>query len=503
MEKKVRITRISHRGDWKYCIDFPYDDKLTVISKKIPGAMWSKTNKGWTFPGDEASLRNILKAFKGQADVDISMIVMPERLKKSDQDLPAEDISATGREKGAVLTDEPDQPVTIREVERKAGSGGKYGPVNFSINEETGTLTIRFTGLYDKEWISELRSYGKAVYDPVRREWHLRWTKLTVDSLADYFMTRGIKIEFSRVDIPRKDRQVRADRGSELRALELGDDVKEGIEKVRRHMLERRYSKNTISAYTSVLELFFKYHSSRKPGEISEDDISRFFNDYVIHHKYSASFQNQAVSAIKVYYLLNGTGDIELSLPGRPRRVRALPKVFSKDEVMRILSSVRNLKHKMILWIIYSCGLRRSEVINIRLADIDRSRKILHIREAKGGIDRVVPVSMKVWDKLDEYMGVYSPKVYLFEGQGGGRYSTESVYHIFKDALRRAGINKEVGVHSLRHSYATHLHEGGLDIRYIQELLGHKSTRTTEIYTHVSRRNLIQVRSPIDDMDIN
>jgi site-specific recombinase XerD len=111
-------------------------------------------------------------------------------------------------------------------------------------------------------------------------------------------------------------------------------------------------------------------------------------------------------------------------------------------------------------------------------------------------------VSAKVWEKLDEYLSGYRPREYLFEGQAGGRYSSESVYRVFKGALLSAGIRKDVGVHSLRHSYATHLHERGLDIRYIQELLGHKSTRTTEIYTHVSRRDLVAVRSPIEDLDV-
>jgi integrase/recombinase XerD len=151
---------------------------------------------------------------------------------------------------------------------------------------------------------------------------------------------------------------------------------------------------------------------------------------------------------------------------------------------------------------IYSCGLRRSEVTNIKLKDLDRERSILNIREAKGMVDRIVPVSAKVWEKIDEYVEGYHPSFWLFEGQTGGRYSSESVYRVFKQALKRAGIKKEVGVHSLRHSYATHLHENGLDIRYIQELLGHRSTRTTEIYTHVSRRNLVAVRSPIEDLDL-
>jgi integrase/recombinase XerD len=146
--------------------------------------------------------------------------------------------------------------------------------------------------------------------------------------------------------------------------------------------------------------------------------------------------------------------------------------------------------------------LRRSEATNIRLTDLDRERGIIHIREGKGRVDRIVPVPEKVWSKIDEYSSSYSPRNYLFEGQTGGRYSSESVYRVFKDALFKAGIKKDVGVHSLRHSYATHLHENGLDIKYIQELLGHKSSRTTEIYTHVSRRNLIAVRSPIEDLDL-
>jgi site-specific recombinase XerD len=141
-------------------------------------------------------------------------------------------------------------------------------------------------------------------------------------------------------------------------------------------------------------------------------------------------------------------------------------------------------------------------VINIKLKDLNRDRKTLHIRSGKGNVDRVVPVSDKVWNKLDEYLLAYNPSVYLFEGQSGGRYSAGSVYHVFCQAAKRAGIEKDIGVHSLRHSYATHLHEGGLDIRYIQELLGHRSSRTTEIYTHVSRRNLLSINNPLDDLDI-
>jgi integrase/recombinase XerD len=248
--------------------------------------------------------------------------------------------------------------------------------------------------------------------------------------------------------------------------------------------------------------LFFKYFNEKDPLTISMDEVSEFVYEFIITNGYSASYQNQMISSIKTFYRISGRSHIDLQLIERPKKSRALPKVFSKEEVKRILNATRNTKHKLLLWIIYSCGLRRSEVTNIRLNDLDRDRGILHIREGKGRVDRIVPVSQKVWEKLDEYVDGFHPGKYLFEGQTGGRYSVESVSRVFKEALKKAGINKEVGVHSLRHSYATHLHESGLDIRYIQELLGHRSTRTTEIYTHVSRRNLVAVRSPIEDMDV-
>ena len=207
------------------------------------------------------------------------------------------------------------------------------------------------------------------------------------------------------------------------------------------------------------------------------------------------------VTAIKTYYSLTG-GKVSTDSLLRPKRGRPLPKVFSKEEVKRILNSTVNIKHRLILWMIYSCGLRRGEIVKIRLTDLDRSRNLLHIWQGKGNVDRVVPMSAKVWEKIDEYIEGFKPKVYLFEGQFGGRYTAGSVYNVFRGALRRSGIKKEVGVHALRHSYATHLHESGLDIRYIQELLGHRSSRTTEIYTHVSRRSLMSVRNPIDDIDL-
>ena len=385
------------------------------------------------------------------------------------------------------------EPVRIRR---------EYGPVEFTINESDGKLVIRFTGIYSQEWIKELKSYGRVWFDSVSKEWLMGWTRMKVDSLSDYFSSQGVEVIVKRAVLSLPVREQREEKSTQIRERELSIDTLNGIEVVRRHLTEKRYSKNTVEAYISLLELFFKYFSDKESGEISEDDISDFFHDFIVYNKYSASYHNQLISAIKMYYKLNGAFGISTASLGRPRRGRSLPKVFSKEEVKLILNATRNLKHRLILWMIYSCGLRRSELINIRVTDLDRDRGILVVREGKGMKDRIVPVSEKVWEKVDEYKSSYHPVFWFFEGQTGGQYSSESVYRVFKQALRNAGIRKEVGVHSLRHSYATHLHENGVDIRYIQELLGHKSSRTTEIYTHVSRRNLIAVRSPIDDMDL-
>ena len=500
MKKKVFLKRIFHHDEWRYGIYFDYDNEINAMVRSIPGTTYSSTNNCWHVPCDETSLKSILTSLKDIADIDISAISLPSERevvgkvrvickpeeKEDDNEVPE---GFTG-------------PVTVRKASGRRDKPGGYDPVSFSINESAGRLLVRFLGRYNADWIKELRSYGKLYYDEVRKEWSLRWSQITVDSLADYFMERGISVRVEKPELPEVIRENRINCGSEIRERVPGNETLKGIDHVRRYMEENRYSRKTVKVYISMLELFFKYYNWKKPLEVTEGDISDFFHDFVFANSYSSSYQSQMVSAVKIFFSLNCNGKVNITNLGRPRTGRSLPKVFSKEEVVRILNSPQNLKHKLMLWIIYSCGLRRSEVTNIRLRDLDRDRGILNIVEAKGMVDRIVPVPVKVWVRIDEYIESYRPVLYLFEGQSGGKYSSESVYRVFKDALRKAGIVKEVGVHSLRHSYATHLHESGLDIKYIQELLGHKDTRTTEIYTHVSRRNLVTVRSPIEDLDL-
>jgi integrase/recombinase XerD len=234
---------------------------------------------------------------------------------------------------------------------------------------------------------------------------------------------------------------------------------------------------------------------------LDTDDVIRFNNDYILRKGLSASFQNQVINAIKLFYRKRFNKNMELDNLHRPRSEKRLPNVLSKEEVKAILEAPVNLKHRAMLSLIYACGLRRSELLNLTLKDVQSDRNLLFIRQSKGKKDRLLPLSMKLLDLLRTYYKIFKPKQWLFEGEReGNKYSEKSLENVMKQSLQKAGIQKKASLHWLRHSYATHLLENGTDLRYIQELLGHSSSRTTEIYTHVSTKNIQQIRTPFDDL---
>jgi len=182
------------------------------------------------------------------------------------------------------------------------------------------------------------------------------------------------------------------------------------------------------------------------------------------------------------------------------KKPNSLPNILTVDEVRRIINSITNLKHRAIISIIYSCGLRISEAVNLKINDIDSSAMTVKIVNAKGRNDRIVMLSEKLLSLLREYFKEYKPKVYLFEGQQGEQYSTRSIQQIFNNAVKKVGIKKKVTVHSLRHSFESHLLDNGTDIRFIQELLGHKHLSTTQIYTHINPVSIKKIKSPFDNL---
>lgn len=267
------------------------------------------------------------------------------------------------------------------------------------------------------------------------------------------------------------------------------------------YMNYRRYSENTIKTYSDALEVFFRFFQNKKLESLTIEDIIQFNNDYILRKNLSSSYQNQVINAVKLFYRNRFNKTMEVDFIQRPRREKRLPNVLSKEEVKSILEAPTNLKHRAMLSLIYACGLRRSELLNLTLTDILSHRNLLFIRQSKGKKDRVVPISNRLIDILREYYKAFKPKAWLFEGQfPNTKYSEKSLENVLKQSLTKTKISKKVSLHWLRHSYATHLLENGTDLRYIQELLGHSSSRTTEIYTHVSTLNLQQIRSPFDDL---
>lgn len=216
----------------------------------------------------------------------------------------------------------------------------------------------------------------------------------------------------------------------------------------------------------------------------------------------STSYQNQSINAIKFYYEKVLGNSRKVYRVERPREENFLPEVLSKEEVEKILKATNNLKHRAILMTVYSAGLRIGEAINLKIKDIDSNRMQIRVEQGKGKKDRYTLLGIKTLEVLRKYFIEYKPQIWLFEGSPGKQYSAKSIQMILKKAVETTGIKKRTTVHTLRHSFATHLLEDGTDLRYIQSLLGHSSSKTTEIYTHITTKGFDQIRNPLDRLNI-
>ena len=252
----------------------------------------------------------------------------------------------------------------------------------------------------------------------------------------------------------------------------------------------KNYSTRTINMYKSCLFNFFKLKSIKDPYQVRTKDIIEFLEG---HDFSSISQQNQYIGSLKLFakFILNKK-DIHLSKIQRPKKEKKLPRVIDGDVLKSKIESITNIKHRTILTLAYSVGLRVSEVVNLKISDIDSNRMLINVRQAKGRKDRIVPLSKNVLKLLREYYIQYKPKEYMFNGQTKLKYSVGSCQKIFKKY-----IDNDMSFHSLRHSCFTNLLEKGTDLRIIQKIAGHNSSKTTEIYTHVSTQLLNQVQTPM------
>lgn len=260
----------------------------------------------------------------------------------------------------------------------------------------------------------------------------------------------------------------------------------------------KRYSQSTIQTYSFFIADFINFHTQTPIDKLTNRHVELFIEKVFIERNYSISSQRQFISALKIFIVFYPHTNINDLVLERPKKSRKLPSILSQEEVLQIITATQNIKHRAIIALIYSCGLRISELINLKLADFHIERKQLIVKNGKGRKDRYISLADSFLPLLSNYYYSYKPKLFFVEGQNGGKYSAESVRQFLKKSCLKSGILKTVTPHTLRHSYATHLLENGVDIRYIQSLLGHAKPETTMIYTHVKRKDLMEIQNPLD-----
>ena len=355
---------------------------------------------------------------------------------------------------------------------------------------------------YGPEELKGVRSVPGRKFIPDEKVWTIPYTVsglgALLDAYAKDFFTCDERLKSAdpylcqQVDIHDKQRKQSSAASVEESQVWSSDRKKELQDALR----ARGYSGKTVKAYTLQVQRFFD-EVLLNEKEIN-DAVVQKYSLKLLEKDLSHAYVNQAISALKFYFRHvlkrpNSNGYV------RPKKESTLPDVLSLGEVARLLKSVKNLKHRAMLIVTYTSGLRVGEVVRLRPEDCDRERNVVKVRQGKGRKDRQTLLSETANAVLDQYIEQEKPDGWLFPGQKEGRHLTErSAQKVFEKALIQAGIRKEVSIHSLRHSFATHLLENGIDLRYIQELLGHQSVRTTERYTHVSRRDIGRIQSPLD-----
>lgn len=353
---------------------------------------------------------------------------------------------------------------------------GKVRPAAYNCEADINRLFLSFP--YNQKIVAVVRDLPERRYDAKKKEWHIPVSAISLAQLKQSLNSIA-KVEFEKFETASKPVAL---------PVEFID-----------HLTRRRYSKSTIRNYSHHLGRYLCFIQNLDLQDQGQQ-IYAYINYLSDEKQVSNSYQNMAINSIK-FYIEAVLGKKMPALSLRPRKTRRLPVVLSKQEVTSIINQIRNKKHKLIISLIYSAGLRISEAINLRINNLDPVRGIILIEQSKGKKDRQAPLSEIINSMIEQYLKEYKPKRYLFEStQPGVKYSAKSIQNIFSTACQKAEIKKHATVHTLRHSFATHLLESGTDLRIIQEILGHSSSKTTEIYTHVSTATISKIRSPFDEL---
>ena len=353
---------------------------------------------------------------------------------------------------------------------------------------------------YDQSLMDRVRQVPMAKWDKSLKLWTAPATAPVHEAIERLGLSerevRPSETDFERASPARDATEGRLyQRGKEH--PELPPDHQRAFQRIDEVMLQRQYAYNTRKSYRNVFRQFLAYHADADIEALTRAQIEAYLLVRVTEDRISESYQNLLINAIKFYYEHVLDRERTFYEIARPIKREVLPKVLAREEVAAMIERTDNLKHRCLLMLLYRGGLRLSEVLALLPTDIDSKRMTIAVRRSKGKKDRVVPLPERLLAPLRNYYKSFEPLTWLFEGATVGEpYSARSLQKVVKQAAARVGIQRPVTAHMLRHSYATHLLEAGTDIRYIQEVLGHSSVKTTERYTHVAMN-----RKPVSPLD--
>ena len=537
----MKASSIIHKNEKRIKVEFPNSKESTQLIKEITGAKWSATMKSWHIPYTKeafAELKQrcpdieIIPAIKpAQQNLDpqntnndpevdhankhrnVSIIVSGRKivvkLPKSETDtrfMLSFRFSRWDKKNYYWVIPNYDKNLELikdyfKERILSIEINEEISIVNTSENREikkdeflvvranNGRLKIYFS--YDKDVFKKLRSYPYSSWNSKLKYQSIPFQESYLKELEEFAKGKNLKFLYE-IEKANTITKYKSDRSSK--------DYKKCPEEYISKLKELHNSENTLRVYSSAFEQFCNYYKDHPLENISQEQITKYMQHLVVDRKVSSSYHNQAINAIKFYYERVLNGDRKIYLLDRPRKEQKLPVVLNQEEVKQLLKCIDNIKHRALVMLVYSSGLRLSEIVGLKIKDLDSVQMQIRVQQGKGKKDRVTILSERVLEILRRYFQQYQPKEWLFEGADGGQYSKRSAQQIVKDAARKAGIKKKISIHTLRHSFGTHLLESGTNLRYIQSLLGHESIKTTEIYTHITLKGFDQLRSPMDDL---
>ncbi|MBL0140133.1 MAG: site-specific integrase [Bacteroidetes bacterium] len=541
----MKASRITYKNEQRIKIEFPYNSKILSKLKTIPDARWSKAHKAWHIPYTKTAFNQLLALFpdleytkkdpsvqenksdeistkkkpipqnKNQCNVTIQIAGQRILIKLPRNDADIHFIKSLRysrwdkKQFSWVLPNYPGNLDLLNDYFKdRIQEIIQHPTVKFYSEEELGRkigddeiLIVKTNSGRLKLFFGYNKDLTRAVKGIPYYQWHTQQKYWSIPYSEKYLQEIKAIAEMLNLKVIYEEEKTDTSKVKRIRNSENTTYRKCPPEYLNK-LTELRYSPNTIKTYKNAFEEFINYYSEKKLEDIDETLITNYLKYLVMERKVSISYQNQAINSIKFYYERVLKGERKIYYVDRPRKEQVLPEVLSEEEVTKLIQSTENLKHRAILMLAYSTGMRLSELLNVKIKDIDSKRMQIRIEQGKGRKDRYARLSSVLLDVLRRYFKEYKPVEWLIEGINGGKYSARSIQQIMKMALKKAGIKKKASVHTLRHTFATHLLENGVDIRYIQVLLGHESSKTTEIYTHVTTKGFDQIKNPLDKLKL-